>query len=143
MRYFRTYFLDDPLSQPELEVVKSAVARKERLSEDQVEINEVRVSQVWAAGSASRTSNDIKREVRLLRRNLQNAGIGADAGKQVIWIMPKPENTYWGAAIQMAIIEETGFSPFTVQRWDGTGQRRPAEEILIIDMEAQMGGSWD
>lgn len=50
-----------------------------------------------------------------VRANLRHAGIRADAGRQVLWVMPRDSD--WDAIFQFAIREETGFAPFVAQRW--------------------------
>lgn len=70
--------------------------------------------------------------------NLRHAGILADAGHQVVWIMPR--DSEWDAIFQCAIRAETGFAPYVLQRWfpeeDGLRQC----PIRIIDTQRLIDG---
>src|SRR5690606_3254641 len=71
---------------------------------------------------------------QLVRRHLRRAGLSRDAGRHVVWVMPR--DAEWDAIFRHAIRAETGFGPFVAQRWfDQCGQRvRGALRVIDTDM---------
>ncbi len=139
-RVVRCYYLDQPLSRAELSSVRETVAYRESVEADEIELKQVQVPSVWPAMSPGQYNEprESERHTQLVRRNLQNAGIRQDVGRQVVWVMPK--ETYWGVVFQLAIFEETGFYPYTVQRWSMKGSRIVRGPLRVIDGHGMMGG---
>jgi hypothetical protein len=135
----RIYYLDEALNGSEISFVKEALAQREGLRAIQ-DAEQIRVPAVLATppvGGEFQLSTD--QQIRILQRNLINAGIEEDAGTQVTFVMPK--ETHWGVKIQMAIMELTGFAPYVVQRWSiddrGNIVRR---SIRVINGHRMFGG---
>jgi hypothetical protein len=82
---------------------------------------------------------DAASDIELLKKHLIRAGLRKDAGRQVVWAMPK--DTAWGVRFQLSIFEITGFYPYVVQRWsrDDAGAL-VKRDIRLIDGHGMMGG---
>ena len=111
------YYIDEPLAEDELQFVEQALLGPWAKFKTQASsIAQKRVPLVLPTpapdGSYAETPEQRAQHVR---GNLRHVGIRADAGIQVVWVMPR--DTQWGAIFQFAIHEETGFAPFVVQRW--------------------------
>ena len=73
-----------------------------------------------------------------IRANLRHAGIRADAGRQVVWVMP--HDSEWNAIFQFAIREETGFAPYVVQRWFRNGREMVRSQARVINTQMLIDG---
>jgi hypothetical protein len=73
-----------------------------------------------------------------LRPNLRHAGIRADCGRQVVWVMPRDSD--WDAIFQYAIREETGFGPWVAQRWYMEGGVLVRRELRLVDTQMLLSG---
>jgi len=137
----RIYYLDEPLIDEEVVFVTNSVLEKDFTGQGCDKIFEqIRVPGVWPTPNSKGQYEGTgpKSHINLVRKNLQKAEISRDAGKQVVWVMPK--ETYWGAIFQMAIFEETGFHPYTAQRWYFENGKQVKGEIRLIDGHGMMGG---
>jgi hypothetical protein len=73
-----------------------------------------------------------------VRSNLRHAGIRADAGRQVVWVMPQDAD--WDAIFQFAIREETGFAPYVAQRWFPEDGELVRGRVRVIDTDMMLRG---
>ena len=80
------------------------------------------------------------RELRAgrIRANLRHAGIRTDAGRQVLWVMPR--DSEWDAIFQFAIRLETGFAPFVAQRWFEEQGVLVRGSVRVIDTQMLLRG---
>ena len=136
------YYLDEPLSVSEIDFAdQSLIGDLARFRTNAHRIEQRRVPTVLPVVDArSLTATDLKAHMTLVRGNLRNAGIRADVGRQVLWVVPK--DLRWGALLQNAIFEETGYMPFMFKRWRYTDAGAEAEEPSILDAHGlTFGGS--
>ncbi|RJG02772.1 hypothetical protein [Noviherbaspirillum sedimenti] len=143
-RILSCYFLDDPLSDDERRLVEQALLgpwAKFRTSATALAEKRVPVVLPLPDASGSFGASPEQRAGRV-RGNLRHAGIVGDAGRQVVWVMPR--DSEWDAIFQFAIREETGFAPYVLQRWFRHGEeivRGPARlvntQMLIEGLEAE------
>lgn len=127
------YYLDAPLAESELRFLEQTLLGPwARFKTGASALVQKRVPLVLPApGPSGEYTEDRERRAERVRANLQHAGIRADIGHQVVWIMPN--DIEWDAIFQYAIRVETGFAPFVAQRWfveDGALVRR---DIRVID----------
>lgn len=73
-----------------------------------------------------------------MRANLRHAGIRADCGHQVVWVMPRDRE--WDAIFQYAIREETGFGPWVAQRWYDEGGVLVRRDLRLVDTQMLLSG---
>lgn len=129
----RIYYLDEQLGDHELHEVLSAVRSFVAKPVPVESAEQVRVPGVLPLPDKDGLFKEGGAETHttIVRRNLINAGIHNDRGKQVVWVMPK--QAYWGNIFQMAIFEETGFFPYMVQRWymDESGEMKRGDLRVI------------
>ena len=131
------YYLDEPLNDEDIEfVIESLVAREGTSADSKIVQN--RVANVLPAhidGALREPTSDIE----LLKKHLVRAGLRKDAGKQVVWVMPR--DIAWGARFLLSMFEITGFYPYVLQRWslaeDGSVVKR---DTRLIDGHGMMGG---
>lgn len=134
------YYLDEPLSEQELQFVRQTLTGPwARFRTGASGLQQKRVPAVLPLPDADGNyAEDREQRAERIRTNLRHAGIRADAGHQVVWVMPREAD--WDAIFQYAIREETGFGPFVAQRWfndTGTPERG---EIRIIDTHMLLRG---
>ena len=134
------YYLDEPLDEAELQFVRQAlIGPWARFRTGAAAVEQKRVLAVLPLPQADGTyAEDREQRAERIRANLRHAGIRADAGRQVVWVMPRdPE---WDAIFQFAIREETGFGPYVAQRWfmeNGTPVRG---KVRVIDTQMLLRG---
>ena len=136
------YYLDEPLSVSELDFAdESFIGDHARFRTDADRIEQRRVPAVLPVVDARTLSTtEFKSHMTLVRGNLRNAGIRADVGRQVLWVVPK--DLRWGVLLQNAIYEETGYMPFMFKRWRYTEVGPEATEPSILDAHGlAFGGS--
>lgn len=111
------YYLDAPLGDDErLFVERSLIGHWAKFKTGADCLLEKRVPLVLPTPDASgRYTLTPEQRASQVRAHLRHAGINADCGRQVAWIMP--QDSEWDAIFQLAIREETGFGPYVVQRW--------------------------
>jgi len=134
------YYLDEPLNGNDLAfVTQTLVGPWARFKTGAASLVQRRVPAVLPAPDIHGVyAHDREQRAEGIRKNLRHAGIGADAGRQVVWVMPR--DTDWDAIFQFAIREETGLAPFVVQRWfldDGQPVRKPAR---VVDTQLLLQG---
>lgn len=133
------YYLDFPLTQDEYLFVSDYLAENENL-QDLDQPKQIRVPSILPSNIPTINSDsDLNKVTALLMRNLNNCGLNKDAGKQVVWVMPKEPR--WGTHFQLAIERITGYMPYVAQRWyyddDDTLVRG---DLRIIDGHGAMYG---
>lgn len=134
------YYLDEPLSGHELQFVKQTlIGPWARFRTGASDLQQKRVPAVLPLPEADGSYAEGREErAERIRANLRHAGIRADAGHQVVWVMPRdPE---WDAIFQFAIRAETGFGPYVVQRWLAEPGTRAARDIKVIDTHMLLRG---
>lgn len=111
------YYLDEPLSESELQfVARTLVGPWATFRTRATALEQRRVPAVLPMPDENGVyMENRERRAERMRANLRHAGIRADAGRQVVWVMPQDSD--WDAIFQFAIREETGFAPYVAQRW--------------------------
>jgi hypothetical protein len=139
-RTLSCYYLDEPLSPEERELAEqSLLGKNARFPTSATSMIEKRVPYILPIpGDDGMSSSDPTAHIQLIKRNLRKAGIRADGGEQVLFVLPK--GIRWGAIFQIAIHQETGYSPFTLQRWYYDGDQPERREPRIVDVQGLMGG---
>lgn len=134
------YYLDDPLDEQELQFLRQTLLGPwARFKTGAAALAQKRVPAVLPAPESNGIyAEDREHRAERIRPNLRRAGMQADIGRQIVWIMPRDAD--WDAIFQFAIRQETGFAPFVVQRWfmeNGTLVRKPAR---VVDTHMLMRG---
>lgn len=133
------YFLDDPLSAEERRLVEQILLGPwARFKTGASLLEEKRVPLVLPAPDKDgHYTAEPELRAEGVRRNLRHAGIRADNGRQVVWVMP--QDSEWDAIFQFAIREETGLAPYVVQRWyrQNEGLVRGAARVVNTQMLIQ------
>lgn len=132
------YYLDEPLDEQELQLVRQTLLGPwARFKTGAMALAQKRVPAVLPAPDTNGIYSESREQrARRIRPHLRRAGMQADNGHQVVWVMPC--DTDWDAIFQFAIRHETGFAPFVVQRWfmeDGSLIRKQAR---IVDTHMLM-----
>lgn len=132
------YYLDEPLSDDELQFVSSALIgpwAKFRTAASTLE--QKRVPAVLPLPDAHGIYAQSREErAERVRSNLRHAGIRADAGRQVVWVMP--QDAEWDAIFQFAIREETGFAPYVAQRWFPEYGTLVRGRVRVVDTDVML-----
>jgi len=134
------YYLDEPLNSVELQFVERVlIGPWAKFKTGASAILQKRVPLVLPTPDENGTYSESREQrAERIRPNLQHAGVRADNGRQVVWVMPR--DTSWDAIFQFAIREETGLAPFVVQRWfveNGVPIRR---DVRVIDTQMLIRG---
>lgn len=110
------YYLDEPLSAGELDVVGGILLGPwARFRTGATSLAQKRVPAVLPLPDGhGNYAHSREERARLVCPNLRHAGIRQDNGRQVVWVMP--HDIAWDAIFQFAIRSETGYGPFVVQR---------------------------
>lgn len=134
------YYLDEPLADNELQFVSRTLVgpwATFRTSASGLEQRRVPAVLPIPDENGIYTENRERRAERM-RANLRHAGIRADAGRQVVWVMPRDKD--WDAIFQFAIREETGFAPFVAQRWFMEQGILVRGSVRVIDTQMLLRG---
>jgi hypothetical protein len=136
----RIYYLDLPLTDDELSIVKELLDQEES-PEIVGELEQIRVPYVlptpdrdgkWKTG-------DTTAHVEHVKKNLMKSGVLKDSGRQIAFVVP--EQIYWGSVIQLAIYEMTGFYPYAIQPWIYDEiEGRIRRDLRVINGHGMMGG---
>lgn len=135
------YYLDESLSDDErLFVEQTLLGPWARFKTGASSLKEKRVPLVLPTPDANGSyMHSLEQRAERIRSNLRHAGIRADNGRQIVWVMPQDNG--WDAIFQYAIREETGLAPYVVQRWyrdsDGTSVRG---SVRVIDTQLLLQG---
>ncbi|HVL74642.1 MAG TPA: hypothetical protein VM406_01390 [Noviherbaspirillum sp.] len=134
------YYLDDPLTDEELAfVARTLTGYWARFKTGAQEVHQVRVPGVLPLPDENGEYADSREErAQRVRHNLRHAGIRGDAGRRVVWVMPKDAD--WDAVFQFAIREETGFAPFVAQRWFPKDGEQVRGSLRVIDTDMLLRG---
>lgn len=134
------YYLDEPLNGEELQfVAHTLLGPWAKFKTGAASLIQRRVPLVLPAPNANGLyAENREHRAQGVRRNLRRAGIQADIGRQVVWVMP--QDTDWDAIFQYAIREETRFAPFVVQRWFGQNGELVRKQARVVDTHMLMQG---
>lgn len=116
-RVLPCYYLDAPLAANEMQFVRQAlIGPWAKFKTGASSLAQKRVPAVLPVPDRHGVyAEDREQRAERVRSNLRHAGMRADAGRQVVWVMPR--DAEWDAIFQFAIRLETGFAPFVAQRW--------------------------
>ncbi len=134
------YYLDEALDAEELDFVgRTLLGPWARFKTGRNELKQLRVPFVMPAPDVH-GQYDFSREQRAERiaANLRHAGILADQGRRVVWVMPRDMN--WDAIFQYAIRRATGQGPFVVQRWFAQEGQLMRGQVRVIDTQMLIEG---
>ncbi len=122
------YYVDEPLTPDEHQfAIDTLTGPGADFQTGATSLVEKRV--LWLSTSARElTDADVERA----RKRLRDAGIQADVGRQVLFIIPRELSA--ARIFQAAIHAETGFYPFTLQRWNYALAEPEPDEPRIIDI---------
>jgi hypothetical protein len=134
------YYIDEALEDHDLQFVQQTLLGPwARFKTGASSIEQKRVPLVLPAPDTSGAYiGDPVQRARRIKSNLRHAGIRADIGRQIVWIMPRdPE---WAAIFQFAIYEETGFAPYVVQRWFPENGEYVRGNVRVVDAHMLIQG---
>lgn len=140
IRILSCYYLDEPLSDNELQFVTQTLTGPwAKFRTGAVALVQKRVPAVLPLPDESGIYAQ-SREERAdgVRANLRHAGIRADYGRQVVWVMPR--DSAWDAVFQFAIRQETGLAPFVAQRWFEQNGRLVRGSVRVVDTQMLLRG---
>jgi hypothetical protein len=134
------YYLDQPLADDDLRFTgKVLLGPWAKFKTGAAALVQKRVPLVVPAPDAHGVyAENREQRAERVRLNLQHAGIRADNGRQVVWVMPR--DTEWDAIFQFAIREETGLAPFVVQRWFIENGMSVRKEARVVDTQMLIQG---
>jgi len=140
MKRLSCYYLDEPLSPDEREFAEETLLGLDaRFRTGALEFEERRIPNVLPVpGKEGLFSKELTEHLATIKKNLRKAGIRGDGGVQVLFVLP--QSLQWGSLFQMAIYEETGFYPYTLQRWYYDGDKPERREARILDGHGLIGG---
>ena len=132
------YYLDEPLSDDELQFVRSTlVGPWAKFRTAAGSLQQKRVPAVLPLPDEHGVYAESREErAERVRANLRHAGIRSDAGRQVVWIMPQDAD--WDAIFQFAIREETGFAPYVAQRWFREDGKLVRGQVRVVDTDMML-----
>lgn len=134
------YYLDEPLSGDELQfAMRTLIGPWATFRTGANALVQKRVPAVLPTPDESGHYPE-SRELRAerVRANLRHAGIRSDAGRQILWVMPR--DSEWDAIFQFAIRLETGFAPFVAQRWFEEQGVLARGRLRVIDTQMLLRG---
>lgn len=134
------YYLDEPLSEEELQfALRTLTGPGASFRTGAKTLLQRRVPAVLPLpGHDGAYAESPERRAERIRAHLQHAGIRADGGRQVVWVMPRDRD--WDAVFRYAIQRETGFAPFVAQRWFDEQGEQVRGTMRIIDTEMLVRG---
>lgn len=134
------YYLDEPLTPEERKFAEETlIGANSYYATGATSLVEKRVPNLLPVlDENSSFSDDVTARIQLVKKNLRKAGIRSDGGKQVVFVMPK--DIGWSGVFQMAIHEETGFSPYAIQRWYYDEDEPERRDPRILDVHGMIGG---
>lgn len=139
-RALSCYFLDAPLTANELQFVRQAlIGPWAKFKTGASSLAQKRVPAVLPAPDArGHYAEDREQRAERVRGNLRHAGIRGDAGRQVLWVMPR--DAEWDAIFQFAIRLETGFAPFVAQRWFMENGMLARGDVRVVNTQLLIQG---
>ncbi|RZI44425.1 hypothetical protein EGT07_03115 [Herbaspirillum sp. HC18] len=134
------YFLDEPLLDDDLDFVRQTlVGPWAKFRTRASDLEQKRVPSVLPMPDANGVyAENREQRAERIRANLRHAGIRADAGRQVVWVMPRDKE--WDAIFQFAIREETGFAPYVAQRWFEENGVLVRGSVRVVDTHMLLRG---
>lgn len=134
------YYLDEPLTDEELQFVeRTLLGPWATFKTGALTLTQKRVPLVLPTpGPDGQYPESRERRAGSIRRNLRHAGIRADTGRQVAWVVPQDGD--WDAIFRFAIHQETGFAPFAVQRWTDNDGKLVRAPVRVIDTQVLVQG---
>ena len=134
------YYLDEALNDEELRfVTQTLIGPWARFKTGASALQIRRVPLVLPTPNANGLhAHDREHRAQCVRNNLRHAGIRADCGRQVVWVMPRDAD--WDAVFQFAIHAETGFGPFVAQRWFKRDEALVRGPIRVVDTHTMLLG---
>jgi len=134
------YYLDEPLAESELQfVTRTLIGPWASFRTGAGALQQRRVPAVLPLPDEHGIYAESREErAERMRANLRHAGIRADHGRQVAWLMPRDRE--WDAIFQFAIREETGFAPFVAQRWFEEQGILVRGSVRVIDTQMLLRG---
>lgn len=134
------YYVDDPLDDRELAFVQQTLLGPwAKFKTGAASLAHRRVPLVVPAPDQhGHYAKSREQRAEQVRTNLRHAGIRDDNGRQVLWLAP--QNLEWDAIFRWAIREETGFSPYVVQRWSLNNGMPVRCGLRILDTEMLVQG---
>ncbi|MDB5769983.1 MAG: hypothetical protein V7606_111 [Burkholderiales bacterium] len=139
-RALSCYYLDAPLAANELQFVRQAlIGPWAKFKTGATSLVQRRVPVVLPVPDEHGVyAEDREQRAERVRGNLRHAGMQADAGRQVVWVMPR--DAEWDAIFQFAIRLETGFAPFVAQRWFMENGILVRGEVRVVNAHMLMQG---
>jgi hypothetical protein len=139
-RSLSCYYLDMPLAGTELQFVRQTLLGPwAKFKTGASSLSQKRVPVVLPVPDQRGVYvEDREQRAQRIRANLRHAGIQADAGRQVLWVMPR--DAEWDGIFQFAIRLETGFAPFVAQRWFLEDGILAPGEIRVVNTHMLMQG---
>jgi hypothetical protein len=139
-RVLSCYYLDAPLTGNERQFVEQTLLGPwAKFKTGASSLTQKRVPVVLPVPDSNGLyAEDRERRAERMRANLRHAGIRADIGRQVVWIMPRDYE--WDAIFQFAIRMETGFAPFVAQRWFMENGVLVHGDVRLVDTQMLMQG---
>lgn len=134
------YYIDEPLTDQELHfVTQILIGPWAKFKTRASSLVQKRVPLVLPTPDANGAyAEDREQRAERVRPNLRHAGIRADNGRQVVWVMPR--ETEWDAIFQFAIREETGLAPFVAQRWFIEDGMPVHKEVRVVNTQMLIQG---
>lgn len=134
------YYLDEPLADSELQfVTRTLIGPWATFRTGAGSLQQRRVPAVLPLPDKHGIYAESREQrAERVRANLRHAGICADCGRQVAWVMPRDRE--WDAIFQFAIREETGFAPFVAQRWFEEQGVLVRGSVRVIDTQMLLRG---
>jgi len=129
------YYLDQPLDTEELRFVQhTLIGPWARFRTGAAALQQRRVPAVLPLpDTAGGYAQSRAQRATQVRAHLRHAGLRADCGRQVVWVMPADAD--WDAVFRYAIWQETGLAPFVAQRWFAQGGRMVRGSLRVIDTQ--------
>ncbi len=133
------YYLDEPLTPEELAFARDTMLGPHAsFPTGAASIVERRIPHILPASAGSDAAFSAE-AIDAAKKSLRKSGIAQDAQRQVLFVVPK--DLHWAGVFQMAIFQETGFYPYSLQRWYYQSAQPRREEPRIIDLHALTSGS--
>lgn len=129
------YYLDEPLAEEEFAFAeRTLIGPWARFRSHATALVQKRVPAVLPLPDESGHYRQTREQrAERIRTHLRHAGIRADCGRQVMWVMPRDRE--WDAIFQYAIREETGFGPWVAQRWYDENGVLVRRELQVVDTQ--------
>jgi len=134
------YYLDEPLTEAEFQFVTHVlIGPWAKFKTRAASLAQKRVPALLPTPDVHGVYAQTREQrAECIRPHLRRAGIRADHGRQVVWVMPP--DMAWDAIFQFAIREETGYAPFVVQRWFVDNGIPVRKQARVVDTQMLIEG---